>query len=1042
MSHRMEEMVTPVSVLLVAVLCCGVCLGKDPDAAHAINTQKEGEHPPSAAEAAAMMTLPKGFNVSLFAGDPHVRQPIAFDIDDRGRLWVAECYTYEGGLYDLKKRDRILIFEDADGDGAFDNRKVFWNKAQRLTGLTLGFGGVWITSAPHLLFLADRDGDDVPDGEPEVVLEGFSIRARHNMVNGLRWGPDGWLYGRHGITDTSTVGTPHMPSGKRIRLNCSIWRYHPQHKVFEVVTNGTTNPWGLDYDDHGQWFFTNNVINHLWHVVPGAHYQRMFGDDFNPHLYQLIQPTADHFHWDTDGAAGEASNQNRKQYDGRHDEHGGGHSHAGGMIYLGDNWPATYRGMLLMCNTHGRRVNADNLVRDGNSYVGKHSRDFLMANNSWFRGVELKYGPDGGVFLTDWSDLGECHDRDGVHRTSGRIYKITHNPVTHRAVNLQGLSNDELVDLQLHRNDWYVRHARRLLQERAVAGKDLSDARQLLLEMYQTNDDVTRRLRALWALYSIDALDEPWLCNQLGDPNEHIRVWAVRLLVDRGTPGSDAIERLTELAQDDKSGLVRLYLASAMQRLDFKDRWTLAKRLANHVADVDDRVQPLMIWYGIEAAIPSDPLQALELALLAKMPILRRHIARRLTAEIDDAPAVVVHLISQATKKDSPHAADYLKGMADALRGRHRVATPVNWSAASAILSDHEDSRVGPLRRELSVVFGDGRAVDELIAIARNGRGDPATRRDALRVVLESQPEGLVTTLLGLKGDRVIGAAAIRGLARYEDPQVPKHLLKAFSNARHDHRPAIIDALASRPSYAAALLNAVERGAVESTDISATAAGTIAGHNDAALTNRLEDLWGAVRTTPKEKRLLISQYRTKLVPEMLAQADLGAGRSVFNKACATCHKMFGEGTTIGPDLTGSNRDNLDYLLENIVDPSRVVPAQLRQSAVSLVDGRVITGTITRQDDKTLTIQMATKVQIVPRDDTETIRQLNTSLMPEGLLTPLSDAQVRDLIAYLQTSTQVPLRQVTRQVDSEPRDERVRGHRAIEPQRSLPDATSR
>ncbi len=487
-------MIKPLFTFLVVMLSCGLS-AEELDTPYAINTQAEGEHPPSAAEAAAMITVPDGFKVTLFAGEPAVHQPIALEIDDRGRLWVAECYTYEGGEYDLSKRDRIVIFEDTDGDGQFDRRKVFWDKGQRLTGLTLGFGGVWVTSAPHLLFLPDRDGNDLPDGEPEIVLEGFSILARHNMVNGLRWGPDGWLYGRHGITDTSTVGTPQTPLGKRTRLNCSIWRYHPLRKVFELVTNGTTNPWGLDYDDHGQWFFTNNVINHLWHVVPGAHYQRMHGDDFNPHLYELIQPTADHFHWDTDDADGEATNKNRKQYDGRHDGYGGGHSHAGGMIYLADNWPQQYRGLMLMCNTHGRRVNADRLVRDGNSYVGKHEPDFLIAGNQWFRGVELKYGPDGGVFLTDWSDLGECHDRDGVHRTSGRIYKITHDPVEHRAVNLRELASDELVELQLHPNDWFVRHARRLLQERAAAGVDLSAAKTSLLQIYQDHGDVTRRLR-------------------------------------------------------------------------------------------------------------------------------------------------------------------------------------------------------------------------------------------------------------------------------------------------------------------------------------------------------------------------------------------------------------------------------------------------------------------------------------------------------------------------------------------------------------------
>lgn len=167
-------MIKPLFTFLVVMLSCGLS-AEELDTPYAINTQAEGEHPPSAAEAAAMITVPDGFKVTLFAGEPAVHQPIALEIDDRGRLWVAECYTYEGGEYDLSKRDRIVIFEDTDGDGQFDRRKVFWDKGQRLTGLTLGFGGVWVTSAPHLLFLPDRDGNDLPDGEPEIVLEGFSI---------------------------------------------------------------------------------------------------------------------------------------------------------------------------------------------------------------------------------------------------------------------------------------------------------------------------------------------------------------------------------------------------------------------------------------------------------------------------------------------------------------------------------------------------------------------------------------------------------------------------------------------------------------------------------------------------------------------------------------------------------------------------------------------------------------------------------------------------------------------------------------------------
>ncbi|WP_182869144.1 PVC-type heme-binding CxxCH protein [Stieleria mannarensis] len=1002
---------------MIRVACLfllGLCIAQSTiaqriDTPHAINTQAAGEHPPSASEAADRIEVPAGFGVTLFAGEPDVHQPIAMEIDDRGRLWVAECYTYEGSEYDLQKRDRILIFDDTDGDGRFDRRKIFWDQGQRLTGLTLGFGGVWVTSAPNLLFLPDRDHDDRPDGPPQVMLEGFSVLARHNMVNGLRWGPDGWLYGRHGITDTSHVGTPDTPAGKRTPLNCSIWRFHPQRHVFQVVTHGTTNPWGLDYDDHGQWFFTNNVINHLWHVIPGAHYERMHGADFNPYLYGLIEPTADHFHWDTAGGVGDSDNKNRKQYDGRHDDHGGGHSHCGGMIYLGDNWPTQYRGRMLMCNTHGRRVNVDRLVRRGNSYVGEHEPDFLIANNPWFRGVELKYGPDGGVFLTDWSDLGECHDRDGVHRTSGRIYKITYGEPQRQRPDLSQSSDMDLVHYQLHRNDWFVRHARRRLQERHLAGEDLSRAADALRAIFADNPDVTRRLRAMWALYSIDAVDSDWLTRQLHDPSEHVRGWAVRLLVDRGQPGGDTATQLAELSEHETSGLVRLSLASALQQLDLADRWPIAIHLSQFAEDANDRVQPLMIWYGIEPAITGDPERALRLALATKIPLLREYVARRLSSSIDHQSLIVDALIDQASTSDAAHASDYLSGLAAALKGRNRVTPPANWQEASRVWAGMNEASVTELVRELSVVFGDGRAVDELLLIAKDTGAGPAARRDALAIVLDSQPKGLSPTLLKLKTDRVVGALAIQALARYEQPEIGKQLLSYYRNAKHEHRPAIIRTLASRASYAAMLLAAVEAGTIDRSDISAAAAGNIAGHGDQALTEKLEELWGAVQTSPKEKVQLIESYRARLTPERLAEADLDAGRLVFAKVCGTCHKMFGEGKSVGPDLTGSNRDNLSYLLENIIDPSRIVPADLRQSAVLLSDGRVINGCITRQDEHTVTIQTIDDVQRVPREEIERIHKLTQSLMPDGILQPLSEAQVRDLFAFLQSTSDHPTR---------------------------------
>ena len=283
---------TPWATCVVLILAASA---QADDFPQVFNTQNQADKLSTPQEALKGMRVPQGFQVSLFAEEPAVQQPIGFTTDERGRLWVAENYTYvdRSKDYDLSLRDRILIFEDTNHDGRFDKRTVFWDGAQKLTSVAVGFGGVWALCAPNLLFLPDKNRDDVPDGPPQVVLDGFNHDAiRHNIVNGLKWGPDGWLYGCHGITATSSVGLPGATDSQRTKLNCSLWRYHPTHKNFEVITHGTTNPWGFDYDDHGQMFLINTVIGHLWHVVPGAHFQRMFGSDFNPYLYQLLPQAA------------------------------------------------------------------------------------------------------------------------------------------------------------------------------------------------------------------------------------------------------------------------------------------------------------------------------------------------------------------------------------------------------------------------------------------------------------------------------------------------------------------------------------------------------------------------------------------------------------------------------------------------------------------------------------------------------------------------------------------------------------------------------
>jgi putative membrane-bound dehydrogenase-like protein len=528
-------------------------------------------------------------------------------------------------------KDRILIFEDTNHDGIFDKRKVFWDKGSRIAGIEIGFGGVWVAAAPNILFIPDLNGDDLPDGEPDIILNGFeSDRIRHNIVNGLRWGPDGWLYGRHGILATSNIGRPNTSKEERVKMNCGIFRYHPVKKTFEVVAEGTTNPWGHDWDEHGQLFFINTVIGHLWHVIPGARYKRMFGNHFDKHLYELIPQTADHYHWDVGNE--QWSDLKEDGMTSATDAAGGGHAHSGMMIYTGNNWPKEYRGNVFTLNLHGRRINQDKLLRSNAGYVGKHSDDFMYTDDVWFRGIELSCGPDGGVYVLDWSDIGECHESDGVHRTSGRIFKISYGKTKRLLKPLNELSSLELVNMQSHPNEWQSRIARRLLQERAVKREDLSQVKKSLRLLYEKSESVQHRLRAMWALNSINGADQSWLLEQLYKKNEHIRVWAIKLLTDNGTVSDNVLEQFESLAETEPSGLVQLHLASVLRLLPFSKRWNLAGLLASKDTFANDTVLPLMIWYGISPAVGEDRSSAIRFISKCKIPKLRTFTARRLAS--------------------------------------------------------------------------------------------------------------------------------------------------------------------------------------------------------------------------------------------------------------------------------------------------------------------------------------------------------------------------------------------------------------------------
>jgi putative membrane-bound dehydrogenase-like protein len=973
------------ALLLLAAASIGGAVAQADDAPEPLSPQETISH----------MKLPDGFHATVFAAEPDVVQPIAMAFDDRGRLWVVECLSYPGWE---GKQDRVVILEDRDGDGRFDERKVFWDKGENLSGINVGFGGVWLCSTPNLIFLPDADGNDQPDGPPQVMVDGFSIHASHNVFNSLNWGPDGWLYGLNGILSNSEIGRPGTPTDQRVKINCGVWRYHPTSKIVEAVAHGTTNPWGLDFDDYGQMFITNCVIAHLWHVIPGGHYERMFGQDYDPHTYDLIDTCADHLHW----AGGHWT---EARGGAKHDDAGGGHAHVGAMVYLGDNWPDSYRNHIFTCNIHGHRLNQDVLERRGSGYVAHHGKDLMQVDDTWFRGLVVTYGPDGGVYVSDWTDTGECHNYKVADKTNGRIYKLTSGDVHPWHDDLAKKSDRELVDLQLHKNDWLVRQARRLLQERHAAGKLEGTTREQLLKIITTNPDATRKLRALWALHATGGVGQPQLEKLLADPSEYLRGWAIQLELEDRSASPDMLRRLAALAQSDPSPWVRLALAAGLQRLPVDQRWTIATALAQHGEDAGDANLPLMLWYGVEPLVAADAKRGLDLALDSRIPIVSTFIARRAG---EDSAGLALVVAALGKTEDPGMQARLLEGALTALHGHRRVDMPEGWDKVYAKLSLSTDGTVHQGAMALAVIFNDANAIATLHKLIADQSASTADRTWAIERLLEARDSQLVELLQPLVGAGSLSGLAVRGLAVFDSPKTPGLLLSTYDRLSEADRRDAINTLCARPAWASILLQAIDHGELPRTVLSVEQVRQIAGFGNADVSAELDRVWGIVRETTADKQALLQNYRSRLPSDRLKSADLSQGRAIFARVCSNCHTLFDAGGNVGPNLTGSQRANTDYVLTNVLDPNAVVAKEYRMVVIQTTDGRVLNGIVRQEDDLTLGLQTTNELVTLAKDEIEVRNPTALSMMPEGMLIPLGDDELRDLIAYLASPQQVPL----------------------------------
>ncbi len=1034
--------------------------------------QKDYATGQSPEQALKNLQLPTGFQADLIAAEPDLVQPIAFTFDERGRIWVIEGNSYPKPREVGAGQDRIRILEDRDGDGRYETKKTFCEGINLASGIELGFGGVWVGAAPYLMFIPDADKDDRPDpsdksdksdlsdkGFPKVpglnftayaLLDGWGSQDTHETLNSFLWGPDGWLYGCHGVFTHSRVGKPGTPDEQRQPLNAAVWRYHPVRHEFEIFAHGTSNPWGLDYDEHGEFFVTACVIPHLYHIVPGGRYHRQAGQHFNAHTYEDIKTIADHAHYagtlrpniefNKTTGAGLANDDTNAL--------GGGHAHCGLAIYQSSQFPATYRNQLLFGNLHGHRLVSNYTEPKASTYIGRHGPDFLRANDMHFIPVTQKVGPDGALYVSDWSDQQICHRGSNAvenwDRSNGRMYRIRYagpsdesdkSDVSDKSdrsefpaapFNLAKETDEKLVRLAVQTdNEWFSRMARRVMMERmagiSLIGNSGSGSPAWVDVMLQTRHatQVEVALRSLWLELSLNSIiPDGDFRGELSDaaPSD-LQKWAIRYSADliphklrQDSESSSSIKEpyvtwypgpLLKLAKESPSAVVRRELASMLSALPqgLALKKTLASALLQRAEDKDDPMIPLLIWYGIEPLVGADAEVGLELARLSKLPKVTQFIYRRLGAEEAGRTAL---LRLAAASPDAAERASLLTSVVEAARAGNRVAKPADWDALRVKL----DGAPAGLLPELEAFMG----IEPAIASFRERLTSTApvdARLAALKLLVQlrdGETAALLHDLLGAAtpGHPALRRAALQALATLPHPQTPVVLAGLLPKLAPVETNDAIATLATTPEGAKTLLLAVKEAKVAKSLLSPFLARQMEAQQNAEVSALLKEVWGDLNAPKADLEPRKAKFRALLTPAALAKADPAQGKALYAAVCGTCHTLFGQGAKVGPDLTGSNRTNLEYLLDNVLDPNAVIGKDYQLNIFELADGRLASGIIKDETAAAWKVAMPGGLeQLITKAEVKKRTVSPVSTMPEGLFDALPPEQLVHLVAWLQ-----------------------------------------
>ena len=980
------------------------------DSALAAGKQLTGPHAPAAtpalspAEAEKKFVVPEGFEVRLFAAEPDVVNPVAMTWDERGRLWVLELYEYPlGAPPGQKGRDRIKILEDTDNDGVVDKVTVFADGFTLATGLLVGNGGVYVGEAPHLWFLEDTDGDGVADRKTEV-LTGFGREDRHELLNGFTWGPDGQLYLTHGVFTKTEAVIPGAAKAPPVLITAGVARFNPRQKSIEVFAEGTSNPWGVDFDARGNAFVSACVIDHFFHLAPGGIYARQAGQPPYPYGYELLPSIVNHGHHMA--------------------------AYAGVCIYQGDQWPASWRGEALMGNIHQNALNHDHLDPVGSSFKASAQDDFLTTKDGWFMPVSSQVGPDGALWVMDWYDKYPCYqnanaDPAGVDRERGRIWRIVwvgdhpEQPIPSHVAGLDfaRLPNTDLIDHLSHPNVWQRRTAQRVLNGRSLVPGDRDHLRRLVASTRSTPE---ARLSAFWTLFSTGSMEEDDLDVAAHDPEPGLRVWSARFTGERRIGNERTKARLVLLASDSDPS-VRSATASACRQwvsgqltiqAPLPDGSTVEEpsaalaALVEHAGSESDPTLDFLIWTASEPVILNHPENALRwyqqhgsehLPLTGKLVF--KTMRRFCDAQRPELMSLAIEFLAGLPEAADTLAIRGLDGLIEGQRGKAVVPDKAVGDSLTTLLR-RTNPGIASRAMRLGALWGDATSIETLITrINRPGVSAP-DRLEAIRASRTarsaSASAALLTLIAGSEADS-LKVEAIRALGEIGDDETPGRLLTAWTGFSPTTRRATSELLSARPAWAVRFLAAVKAGDIKRGDVPPTVVRNLAGHRDPSVQAVANEVFGRVQATSAEKLKLIAEKR-KVVAN--GPIDLEAGHEVAKRTCFVCHKLYGEGAEVGPDLTGVGRSSLDALLHNVIHPNEIIGKGYENVEIETKDGRTLSGRLIENSASRVRLLMAgPQEEIIAKSDVVQLRVSENSVMPEGL-EQMPEADFRNLIWYI------------------------------------------